>query len=86
MNPDLTLMIIIHYGLVFDFPSYLNWVNTARTKFKREYKKGAGDKDFLCVDAVGRICVKGAEFMRARDEKTFPIKTYRIIQDPKPKS
>jgi hypothetical protein len=28
----------------------------------------------LCFDTKGRICRMGADFIRARDEKTFPVR------------
>ncbi len=44
-------------------------------------KNEVRSEDVICVDAKGRMCVKGMEFMRARDENTFPIKVYKILID-----
>jgi protein gp37 len=50
---------------VFDsFHSYEYWVCKAGTHLH------PGD---VCMDAKGRICKIGADFMRARDEGTFPV-------------
>lgn len=35
----------------------------------------------LCVDAVGRVCFIGKQFMRARDEGTFPVKFYECAAE-----
>jgi hypothetical protein len=34
--------------------------------------------DVLCVDSVGRVCITGRHFIRAEDEKTYPIGVFRI--------
>lgn len=45
------------------FPNYQTWVNKAPT-----WVNGG-----ICMDALGRRCKIGAEFMRAQDEGTFPV-------------
>lgn len=45
------------------FPSFQTWVNKAST-----WVNGG-----TCLDAKGRQCKIGADFMRARDEGTFPV-------------
>ncbi len=56
---------------VFEFSSYSQWVNKAASWF-RGFKPG----ECICIDKVGRICRTGKQFMRARDQDTFPIKVY----------
>lgn len=48
------------------FKDFQQWVNRAG-----EWLEGA-----VCVDALGRHCFKGKEFMRARDEGTFPVRFF----------
>lgn len=61
---------------LFEFSSFDNWCNSATAKY---HMAGASSKDSLAVDAIGRVCVKGKEFMRARDENCFPITVYRTL-------
>jgi hypothetical protein len=58
---------------LFSFRSYDDWCNTAQHRFA---DAGVGSKDTLCVDANGRVCLKGAEFTRAREEEAFPVRVY----------
>lgn len=66
------------------FDDFNQWVNKASSWLTRhaDYnntehgdKKGWRGQHFtaLCFDAKGRICRCGGDFMRARDEGTFPI-------------
>lgn len=63
---------------LFDFSTFENWCNTAQHKFNTA---GVLSKDVLCVDANGRICQKGSEFLRARDDGAFPVRVYRALCD-----
>ena len=45
------------------FPDFRTWVNKAST-----WVNGG-----ICIDAKGRHCKIGADFMRARDQETFPV-------------
>ncbi|WP_126975553.1 phage Gp37/Gp68 family protein [Frigidibacter oleivorans] len=45
------------------FPDFQTWINKAPT-----WVNGG-----VCLDAAGRHCTRGADFMRARDEGTFPV-------------
>lgn len=40
----------------------------------------SGD-DCLCLDAANRVCRVGKQFLRARDEDSFPIRVYKAIID-----
>jgi len=51
-----------------EFRTFVEWVNKAAS-----WIGGTGAK---CYDAKDRRCPSGAEFMRARDENTFPIRWY----------
>lgn len=50
------------------FDSYQHWVNKAQSWLKSPDHRRA-----MCVDSMGRRCAIGADFMRARDESTFPV-------------
>lgn len=47
------------------FNDFLTWVNKAASWI--------GGTNPLCADAKGRVCRNGGDFMRARDEGTFPV-------------
>lgn len=61
---------------LFAFTSFEDWIDTARRKFGA-YHEG----ETVCLDQAGRIVTCGKEFMRARDEGTYPVTVYLI--DPK---
>lgn len=58
---------------LFEFHSFAHWVNKAKSWFQNSGYRG---DDCICIDAAGRICLCGAQFGRARDEETFPVKVY----------
>ena len=60
----------------FRFNKFSDWVNGAGSLFEIAELK---DRDVLCVDARGRICLTGREFIRARDDNSFPIVVYRAL-------
>lgn len=66
---------------LFEFTSFDNWCDTAKSKFKRHGVSGStvGHMFAICVDAKQRVCVSGKEFMRARDEGAFPVRAYRLV-------
>lgn len=57
------------------FNSFPHWVNTAQRKLAN---CGVHHRRYIALDTRGRVCVMGREFMRARDEDTFPIVVYAI--------
>jgi len=61
---------------LFMFLTFDNWCNSAQHKFA---DAGVTSKDVLAIDNKGRICQKGLEFMRARDEEEFPVRVYRAL-------
>lgn len=60
---------------LFEFRSYLQWVNKASSWFGN-LGSHARRQNVICVDAKGRICRTGREFMRADRENAFPVKAY----------
>ena len=48
-----------------NFGSFQMWVNKATSWI--------GGENAACFDVQGRRCRMGADFMRARDEGTFPV-------------
>ena len=60
----------------FRFNKFSDWVNGAGSLFEIAELK---DRDVLCVDAKGRVCLTGTEFIRARDDNSFPIIVYRAL-------
>ncbi|WP_237133761.1 hypothetical protein [Pseudohongiella sp. O18] len=70
--------------LLFQFNSMQAWVNQAQRIWKIHRVRS---EDTICVDSVGRIVTKGAEFMRADRESTYPIFVYRkLTDDPLPRA
>lgn len=65
--------------LLFEFRSESHWVNKAASWFGGT---GLRENEYVCIDAWGRICTRGAEFMRAEKQGTYPIKVYAIEQEP----
>ena len=61
---------------VFRFADFEDWCDTARRKFE---SAGMHSMDALCVDAKDRVCAKGKEFIRARDDGAFPVRVYRAV-------
>lgn len=61
---------------LFRFSTFWDWVNNARWRFG---DAGVTGRDVICVDGLGRICLSGKEFMRARDENQFPIIVYSAL-------
>ena len=60
---------------VFRFESFDQWVNKAQSWFPRHgfHKTNLQTEKPVCVDAKGRICRIGLDFMEARDEDAFPV-------------
>ena len=52
------------------FDTYEQWVNKASSWLTRF------EGPAICVDAKGRYCRIGRDFMRARDDGGFPIRWY----------
>lgn len=60
---------------LFLFSSFDDWIDTAKVKFATS---GVVSFDTICIDSIGRVCKCGQEFMRARDDGTFPVIVYHI--------
>lgn len=58
---------------MFRFNSKQEWINKARSWFKN---CGVRQGNYICIDAVGRVCTCGAQFSRAEREETYPIIAY----------
>lgn len=52
------------------FETFDMWVNKASSWLTR---RGPNVKA-ICYDAKGRLCTRGADMMRARDEGAFPVR------------
>lgn len=64
----------VHLGAaIFSFHSFNNWVAKASSRYGG---CGFSPVDLVALDAKGRICRYGAQFMRARDEDAFPVTVY----------
>jgi len=63
---------------LFEFRSFAQWCDKASSWFRNHGVRG---EQCICVDARGRICRVGAQFMRAHAENAFPIKVYEATTD-----
>lgn len=61
---------------LFSFSSKQDWINKARSKFAC---CGVPRGQYICIDAAGRVCTKGLEFMRAEQEGTYPVTVYKLL-------
>lgn len=56
------------------FDTYQQWVNKASSWLTRHPDYRSGLFQPICFDAHGRHCRIGGDFMRAREEGTFPVR------------
>lgn len=59
-----------------EFHSFDNWVNKATGKLTGRTGSVGEVLSAMCVDTLGRRCHVGKDFMRARDENTFPVRFF----------
>jgi hypothetical protein len=59
-----------------EFLTFADWVSFAAARLA--YARGTNGYDVpaVCVDALGRRCSCGADFMRARDDDAFPVRYF----------
>ena len=55
------------------FDTFQQWVNKAPSWLTRHEKYNEHTFRTICLDSLGRPCTIGRDFMRARDENTFPV-------------
>ena len=63
---------------LFAFASKQEWVNRG-PRIWRVHQ--ATDGRAIAIDAKGRICQSGREFMRAEDDGAYPVTVYRVQPD-----
>lgn len=63
---------------LFEFRSFEHWVSKASGWFRSHRVRS---DNCIGIDTAGRICPTGKQYMRARDEGTFPIRVYRAVVD-----
>lgn len=61
---------------VGQFDTFDDWINHASRALTDVTGTVGEPLPAFCVDAKGRRCHVGADFMRARDENTFPIRYF----------
>lgn len=62
-----------------EFDCFQRWVNHASSWLVRDPRAAGsvGERmSAICVDALGRRCHNGKDFMRARDENAFPVRYF----------
>lgn len=60
---------------IFRFTSFQQWVDKAQSWFRAA---GVMSSQYVAIDATGRICGMGKQFMSARDRGAFPVVVYHI--------
>ena len=60
---------------MFAFSSKTHWANKSASWFEN---CGIPKSRYVAIDAAGRICVSGKEFIRAEKENTYPVTVYEI--------
>lgn len=55
------------------FETFEQWVSRASRLLGGRIGNFGEPLSAICVDAIGRRCNIGGDFMRARDEGTFPV-------------
>ena len=60
---------------LFSFSSFQQWVNKAKSWYSQH---GANSANSVSLDAKGRHCMRGSDFMRACDDEAFPVTVYRV--------
>lgn len=63
---------------LFAFDSWQQWADKAQSWYAQ---CGAMFCDTVALDARGRICARGSQFTRARDDGAFPVTVYRINEE-----
>lgn len=58
-----------------EFRDFNEWVSKATTRLTGTHN-GRSEVKAICVDALGRRCHDGGDFMRARDEDAFPVRYF----------
>ncbi len=59
-----------------EFRSFDDWVNFAAARLSGCRGSVGQEVPSICVDAKGRRCHVGKDFMRARDEDAFPVRYF----------
>jgi hypothetical protein len=69
----------IHTGPeLIRFSSFNDWVNHAKSRYASIHHRRIMTEDTVAIDASGRICRYGKQFMSARDRDAMPIIVYHI--------
>lgn len=61
---------------LFEFSSFDDWCEAERDQFEQAGLRAAS---IIAVDAKGRVCRCGREFVRAREEGTFPVQVFDVL-------
>jgi hypothetical protein len=65
-----------------EFASFADWVNFASKRLTVCTGSVGQNVAPICVDALGRRCHIGKDFMRARDEAAFPVRYFFECTEP----
>lgn len=67
---------------LFRFDSNAHWVQKAKGWFDAARAQHHLHRDdYVCIDATGRICRVGGDFIRAEQQGTYPIVAYVVDPD-----
>ncbi len=65
---------------LFEFATFDDWVDNARRRFG-DYRASVdylASQRTLSLDKQGRVCLHGKDFIRADEDRTYPIRVYSI--------
>ena len=69
--------ILLSAKKLFEFDDYDDWVDNATRRYGAcGLNKKERERLTITLDAKGRLCRRGADFMQARDEEKFPVSVY----------
>ena len=64
---------------LFEFSSEQDWINRAQRAWRCLGLRA--DEDTVCVDAIGRVCRIGRDFITATKDSAYPISIYLYRND-----
>jgi hypothetical protein len=74
----MSAQITINAIYLFEFASKQEWINKAQSWFQN-LELSAAEKT-VCFDVHGNVLNVGADFSRADELETYPVKVYRLIR------
>jgi len=68
-------------AIIGKFDTFEQWVSFAEQALTSITDERGRPVKAICIDDIGRRCNIGADFMRARDENTFPVRYFTEMKE-----